>query len=250
MFICDIMFTMNLKEQGLNAEAVFHGKVISEASRSVYGESVSLFSKIIHSELRAGEYSLADLGSHKGELLDDLLKVLPEYTFKTIAIDVNADDLKSNNANQKIVSDLSRLQLADKSVDVVIARYALAWNDLENQEDILREIKRVTKKIAIVQHQGAKSENPEELQSASKHLFDGIIPQLKRDKFFFSTPEQIEGIMRGLEINFEKIEEEYVKGLASLLIEKYNLSEDHAFKVKEILKNSDYVIKATWILRF
>lgn len=241
---------MNLKEQGLNAVNSFRGEATSEASRLVYNGSATLFSNVIKTELEPNKYILTDLGSHRGEFLEDLLNLLPEYTFETIAVDVNSCDLKENKADKKFISDLSKLDMNDKSVDATIIRYALSWNDLENQKNIIKEIKRITKKIAIIQHQGANSEHPEELWNASRQLFSGTVPKLKRDKFFFSTPKQVEEFMNELEITFEKVQEEEVKGLSDLLIEKYDLSEEDSHNTKDILKNSDYVVKSAWVLRF
>lgn len=162
---------MNPKEQGVNAENIFHGEATSEVARLVYKESTPLFSKAISQNLEPGEYILADLGSHKGEFLQDLKANLTQYKFKTIAVDVNKDNLESNDADHKIISNIAEIDLADKSVDITIVRYALAWNSIEDQKKILREIERITRHIAVIQHQGANSEQPLGLQKASKELF-------------------------------------------------------------------------------
>lgn len=246
-FFCYSSF-VNSKEQGINAEKIFHGEGQSEATRLVYRGSASLFSEIIQSKLEKGEYSLADLGSHRGEFLKDLTKLLPGYTLKTIAIDINVDDLEHNNADRKIVSDLSKLQLADKAVDITVCRYALAWNNIETQKEILKEIKRVTKRIAVIQHQGANSIDPKGLQDASMKLFNGVIHQLKRDQFYFSTTEEVEKIMQELGIRFERIQIKEVSGLSDVFADKYNLSEVENNTVREILKGSDYVTLSAWVL--
>jgi ubiquinone/menaquinone biosynthesis C-methylase UbiE len=184
-----------------------------------------------------------------GDFLKDLIALLPEYTFKTIAIDVNADDLEKNKADQKIVSNLTKIEVPDRSVDIVICRYTLAWNNLETQREILREIKRISKGLVVIQHQGANSLNPEVLQKASKELFSGVIPQLKRDAFFFSTAEQLEVFMKELEITFERIQDKTVNGLSGLFIDKYGLSDTEADEVKRILKDSDYLTLSSWVLK-
>ena len=241
---------LNIKEQGVNAETVFHGEALSEAGRLIYKESAPIFAQAIRSNLKAGEYVLADLGSSKGEFLEDFLSLLPEYTFNTIAVDVNVRDLEVNIAHEKVLSNISQLALANKSIDVTLARYALAWNDLETQKEILKEIKRTTKHLAIIQHQGANSVHAEGLQARSRQLFGGIVPQLQRDKFFFSTPEQLEHFMKELDISFERIQERDVPGLSNLFIEKYNLSEVDAHNTQAILSGADYVTQAAWILKF
>ncbi len=241
---------MNPKEQGPNAETIFHGEAASEAAYLIYKESPALFSELIRNNVEPGTYSLTDLGSHKGEFLQDLVGLLPEYSFKTVAVDINQSSLESNNADYRVASNLSRLALADKSTDITIARYALAWNSIEDQKTILSEIKRVTRRIAIIQHQGANSTSPQGLQTASKKLFSGTIPELKRADFFFSTIEDIEGFMKDLEISFERIQNRDVAGLSNIFIEKYHLSEEEAVKVREILQGNDYINQSAWILKF
>jgi len=241
---------MNQKEQGINAEKIFHGENESEAVRLMYRESVGLFSNVIKSKLVPGSYNLADLGSHRGEFLNDLTSLLPEYNFKTIAVDVNEDDLVLNIATEKVISDLTKILISDKSVEVTIARYALAWNNLENQKKILDEIKRITSKIAVIQHQGANPEIPEGLQNSSKLLFGGVIPQLKRENFFFSNPRELEKYMKDIGLNYEILQDRNVPGLSDIFIEKYKLSPEESKKVKDILDGNDYVRQTTWILKF
>ena len=242
---------MNLKEQGINQEAVFKGEGKSNAIYLAYGESVVLFSRAVRSNLKSNgkEYVLADLGSAKGSFLKKLLDVLPEYVFKTIAIDVNIDDIKHNTAEQKIISDLSIIDMPDKSIDVTIMRYALAWNTLDKQHKILSEIKRITRDIAIIQHQGSDENYPKKLQNAAEILFSGVVPQLERINFFFSTSKQVEQIMSNLGINFERIQNRKIEGLSDIFIEKYKLQKDEADKVYKILKDTNSIVQSAWILK-
>jgi hypothetical protein len=243
---------MNLKEQGLNASDLFVGHSSSKPTELLYKESSSLFAELIKSRefVPEKEYVLADLGSHRGDFLKEVLSLMPEYHFKTLAIDINADDLEQNIADEKMVSDLNVLKLENKSIDITFARYVLAWNNLEKQKEILLEIKRITKGLAIIQHQGAKESGGEILQAASKVLFSGAVPELKREDFFFSTVSQIEEALNKLDISYEKVQDRNVEGLSALLIEKYSLSEDNANLVKDILKECDYVTQVCWVLTF
>lgn len=244
---------MNPKEQGDNSLKMFRGESISSAAFSIYSESAPLFAGVITKYMQTiggGEHFIADLGSHKGAFLQDLLSRFPQYKFHSIAIDVNGDDLSENPAEIKINSDLTNINLPDKSVDIVVCRYVLAWNDLESQNKIISEIKRVGRGIGIIQHQGAESENPGPLQNASKDLFSGVVSKLKRENFFFSTPDQIENLLLSQGVEFECIQDRKVPGLSELLIEKYELSGEDAENVKRILRDSDYVNQTTWILKF
>lgn len=148
---------MNPKEQGQDSAKIFSAENASEVIREVYGRSVEIFARQIRENLPSGGYSLVDLGSHKGDFISELKSCVNEYNFSVIAVDVNEDDLSANPSDRKIVSDLRRIDIEDKSVDVSVMRYALAWNTLEKQREVLSEVKRITKKLAVVQHQGADS---------------------------------------------------------------------------------------------
>ncbi|MEI8339102.1 MAG: methyltransferase domain-containing protein [bacterium] len=241
---------MNQKDQGANADILFHGEGSTEAIKLIYKESAQFLTNKLKEKLNPGEYTLADLGSHKGAFLTDFISLLPDYNFITTAIDVNGDDLKDNQAMKKIISNLKNIPVSDKAFDVVIARYSIAWNTFEDQNKILTEIKRITKKIAIIQHQGADSDNPIPLQTASEKLFSGIIPKLKRNEFFFSTPKHIEGFMQELDLNFEKIQDRKVEGLSGVLAERFKLTDVEALETKKILEGSDYITQSAWIINF
>lgn len=238
------------KIQGILAEKLFHGFSDNKTIKLVYGESAELFSEIIKEEYKKGEYSLLDVGSHKGEFLQDLLSELPEYNFNTTAVELNDFDLNQNIADNKILSDVKKIPLGDKNFDITVSRYVLAWNSLENQKKIISEIKRLTRGIAIIQHQGADKDNPEELQKSSGDLFSGVISQLKREEFYFSTEQEIAGILKDEDIKYENIQSRKVEGLAELLIEKYSLSRGEAEKTMDILKNSNYIVQSTFVLDF
>ncbi len=241
---------MLAKIQGILAEKLFHGFSGNQTIKLVYGESSELFAKIIQKEFIKGIYSLLDIGSHKGEFLQDLLENLGEYNFDTTAVEINDFDLSQNIAKNKVLSDVKKIPLDDKNFDITVSRYVLAWNSLENQKKIISEIKRLTKGVAIIQHQGADKDNPEELQKSSSELFSGIVKPLRREEFYFSTESEIENILKEEDVKYEIIQSRKVEGLAELLIEKYSLSDDEAEKTKEILKNSNYIVQSTFVLDF
>ncbi|HLD38358.1 hypothetical protein A2996_02190 [Candidatus Campbellbacteria bacterium RIFCSPLOWO2_01_FULL_34_15] len=238
------------KIQGAFSEKLFHGFSTNKTIKLIYGESSKLFSDIIKNEFKKGKYTLLDIGSHKGELLRDLMLNLTEYDFNTTAIDLDNLDLNKNIADYKIISDAKQIPLENKKFDITISRYVLAWNSLEDQIKIISEIKRLTKGIAIIQHQGADKKNPDELQISSHKLFSGIVELLERKDFYFSTEAEIEGILKKENIKYKIIQSRKINGLAELLIEKYSLQDNDAKKTKETLKNSDYIIQSTFILDF
>jgi ubiquinone/menaquinone biosynthesis C-methylase UbiE len=239
------------KIQGMLAEKLFHGISNNKTIKLVYGESANLFSDVIKKEYKNNKkYNLLDLGSHKGEFLQDLLTKLPEYDFNTTAVEFNNFDLEQNIADNKILSDVKKIPTEDKKFDITISRYVLAWNSLDNQRKIISEMKRLTKGIVILQHQGADNDNPEELQNSSRELFSGVVPTLKRDEFYFSTEKELENILKEDNIKYKIIQDRKIEGLAELLIEKYSLSEEDSIKVKNILEDSNYIVQSTFILDF
>ena len=180
---------MALDNQGNGAHEIFSGKVESEAVRKAYGESVQYFSELIKNKLTPGNYEVADVGSFKGELLNNLIDKLPEYHFDVVAIDRDRQALADNkNTNNKLVANLDRIPLQDKSVDIAIARYVLVWNKVDKQKEIIKEIARVIKEFAIIQHSGSDEEYPDEWRKRISILFNGKeIPKLKRETHFFSS---------------------------------------------------------------
>jgi len=240
--------------QGEKGSISFMGDSSLNSSRLIYGESAKLFASILKNKLSKGEkYSLLDLGSFKGELLKSLLKLLKGFKFSTIAVDLNEQALKENTAaEKKFVSNLDNLPFKDKSIDVVIMRYVLQWNTPQKQKDIILEIKRVTKKLAIIQHVGADNEFTVIHKSVINKIFAGEVKALKRSQegMFFSSSNEIEDLMRELKINFEKVDELKINGLSDTAIEKYNLNKEDSKKVKDLLKRGDYLIRTTWVLNF
>lgn len=238
-----------MSNQGINAEKIFRGIGQSNASKLFYNESASLFSQIIRNNLKTGKYTLVDLGGHKGELINQLLDLLPEYVFEASVID-EEDGIEGARQIQKIKTDIINNPLPDKSIDVAIMRYVLPWNAFEKQKPILHEISRICRGICIIQHQGADSANPIPLQQASLKLFSGIVPKLKRENGFFTESSQIEAWMNEFNIQFEKLQERRIETLSEMFIEKFNLAGDDAISVQEILKGCDYIMQTTWVLRF
>ncbi len=239
----------NINEQGQNSETVFHGNGQQKSIYEFYGKSASLFANTIHTNLPAGDYVLADLGGHKGELLGDILNLLPEYNFDSIIIDkVEGLDLKVKT--RKIIGDIIDSKIPDKSIDVVIVRYVLPWDKFENQKLILKEIKRICRGIAIIQHQGAPNDNPKPLQDASIKLWGGSVPVLKRNYGFFTEAKKIEEWMNELQIKFNKIDEKYIETLSGLFSENFGLSPADTKMTEDILSGCDGITVTTWLLRF
>lgn len=240
------------KIQGVLAEKLFHGISNNKTIKLIYGESADLFSDVIREKFNpeSGPYNLLDLGSHKGEFLQDFIKRLPEYEFITTAVEFNDFDLEKNIADNKVLSDVKEVSLEDKKFDITTSRYVLAWNSIENQKRIISEIKRLTKGIAVIQHQGADKNNPDELQKSSEELFNGAIPSLKRDEFYFSTETQLEDILKENDIKYEIIQSRKIEGLAEIFIEKYSLEDSDSKKVEDILKDSNYIVQTTFVLDF
>lgn len=235
--------------QGTNAGKVFHGQTKSRASQIFYSESAPLFSKIIKEKLEPGTYSLVDLGGHKGEFLSELSSSLPEYIFESIVVD-KIDGLDPHVTAQKIVADIINAPLSDKSADIVILRYVLPWDSFENQKLILSEAKRLCKKLCIIQHQGADSADPAPMQQAALKLFQGNPPKLKRENGFFTESKQVEKWMDELQMPYKRVLERKVETLSETFVEKFELDEQEAAIVRDVLKGCDYIMQTTWVLDF
>ena len=129
-------------------------------------------------------------------------------------------------------------------------RYVLAWNSLEDQRNILKEIARICNGIAIIQHQGADSADPSPLQKASTQIFSGEIPVLKRSHGYFTESKQIEKWMDELGLSYEKIQEKKVETLSETFIEKFKLEENDSVLLKQTLSGCDYINQSTYVVKF
>jgi ubiquinone/menaquinone biosynthesis C-methylase UbiE len=239
-----------IDNQGEKAHDIFSGKVESEAVKKTYGESVQYFSELIKNQLAPGNYGIADVGSFKGEFLNNLINKLPEYKFNVVAIDRDEKALLDNeNTDKKIVANLDRLPLQDKSVDVAIARYILVWNIFDKQEKIIKEISRVIKNFAIIQHSGSAEDNSDEWRKRISKLFDGQeIPKLKRETHFFPSSKEIEDMMDKENILYEKKQNRKIDDIAVVLKEKYGLTKDEYQRAKTIMGDMNYLIQSTWMI--
>ncbi len=239
--------------QGEHGDVVFRGEGRFLANKELYAESAENFANVIKEKLPVREepYVLADLGGHKGELLGNILEKLPEYDFKTIAVDLNEDALAQNvTAVEKVVASLDKLPLSDKSVDVVMARYVLPWNSQEVQKNILKEIIRVAKQFAIIEHAGAPSDDAEAWRQNLNKLFNNEkVTELNgRHTQFFSSRGEIEDWMTEAGVHFERITERKVDNLSDVFIEKWGMGSAKINAVKNILGDKDYIMQTRWVI--
>ncbi len=231
---------------------IFKGKSISAPIIEIYGESAGLFSNIIKSRLpdTGKTYTLLDIGSSRGELLSDILDLLPEYRFDITVTDTNPNAIAENCINgKKIVTDAESLPFEDKSIDLVIMRYVLQFNLFENQKRIIDEISRVVKGFAIIQHGGADDFNPEAWREVVGKIFiDDELPQIKRDGMFFSSSNEIENYMDSKNVKYERVLSKKIWGLSQAFIERYSLSGEQASYLRDKLGDKDFLVQTTWII--
>lgn len=238
------------ENQGDNASELFKGEGKSLAAHELYAESADLFAGIIKKYVQPEEKCiLVDVGSYQGEFLGDVLSKLPEYTFSTVAIEMNENALANNTADNKIVAGAEKLPIKDTFVGIVLCRYVLQWNDAEKQKEIIKEIARSVNKIAIIQHAGADDVNPDEWRGRMADIFDGEeIPQLKRGGMLFSSVQELEQWMVDDGIKFERVQERVIQNLSDVFIEKYNLPENEVKLMKNILGDKDHIHQVTWVI--
>jgi len=239
-----------LSAQGDGASKVFKGEGMFQATNEVYNESANLFADVIKNHLSPeGVAMLADIGSYQGEFLTDVLDKLPEYAFDTIAVEMNENALSYNSANQRVLAGAEKLPFENNSIDIILCRNVLQWNSMEKQKEIVRELARVVHKIAIVQHAGADDISPEEWRNAMDKVFDAKeISQVQRSGRFFSSAKELEDWMHDEKIQFKKVQEKTIENLSDIFIEKYNLPENEALMMKNILGDKDYIQQTTWII--
>lgn len=174
---------------------------------------------------------------------------MPEYNIEAVAADINQKELVKNFADKKVVASAEKLPLADESVDVVTMRYVLHLNDKEKQEEILKEIYRVIKQYAIIEHGGSDNQETDEWRRIVHGFYNSKdIPEFKRTEFYFSSPDEIEALMDKNKIPFDRVMEKKVNNLSDTIITRFNMSEDSTKKTKERLAGKDYIIRTIWLI--
>jgi ubiquinone/menaquinone biosynthesis C-methylase UbiE len=239
-------------DMGSESSRAFLGVSSSQAMKEIYADSAPLFTSIIRSKFTntEKEYSLLDIGTHKGEFLSQIVDLLPKYNLGITATDTNSDSLMQHiSAHKKVIADAEFLPFNDSCFDIVLMRYVLQFNPLENQARILSEVSRVTRGIAIVQHGGADDISPELWRAKVHPIFsdDKLLP-IKRTATFWSSATELEDFMIKSGIRFEKILSKRINGLSQVYIEKYSLNNDQTIHIKEVLGDKDYIIQTTWII--
>lgn len=237
--------------QGRNATEIFGGNSGTKALQEVYSETSELFASILKERLEKDTpYTLADLGAFKGELIKNILELLPGYIFEVTAVDVNPEALEENTvAVKKITANLTKLPMENKSVDVAMMRYALQWNVLESQEKIIEEAARIVKRFVIIQHAGSENEDAQMWREKVQRIFDDAeLPELKRSEMYFSSRDELEDRMNIKGIRFERIDEKKIDNLADVYCERYKLDEEKCNRVRTILGDKNFMVRTTWIV--
>lgn len=238
------------QDMGGNTSKAFSGEGTSKAVLETYSETPKEFAGEIKKHLLPQqEYTLADIGSFRGELLAQLVGQLPEYRFRSVAVDINKEALAKNPSLHKIAADVGKLPFKDGEIDIEIVRAVLQWNSWEHQKNIIKEIARTVKRFALIQHAGSENQNPDEWRERMDKLLSGEeIPKLKRAEHFFSSGEEIEQFMRESSINFERTKEKVIEGISDLYTERYGLSVEENIKAKSILGGKDFFVQTNWTI--
>jgi ubiquinone/menaquinone biosynthesis C-methylase UbiE len=239
-------------DMGSNTSKVFSGETLSQTNIEMYGQTAEFFAGEIRERLplRDEPYTVIDVGAFQGELLADILEKLPEYHFKTIAVDINEQALRKNMASEdKIVAHAEALPFADKSIDIAIVRYLLQWNDAEKQKQILKELSRTIKEFALVEHVGSDIVDTDEWRNRMDKLLDGSeVPKLKRAEYFLSSRDEIEEWMQQNGIKFERLKDRIIQNVADAFIERFALDNEDADKTKQVLGDKNQIRQTDWIV--
>ena len=241
-----------IQEQGEASKEVFSGLIEKPAIKELYSESATFFAEIIRSRLSPRDipYEMLDVGSFKGDLVREVVRNLGgNYKVHTIGIDINENALAENSAvERKVVADVASMPFGDHSFDFSEARYVMPWNELEKQKEILREISRVSKRFAIIQHAGADNTDTVSWQTAIHGLLNGGVDKLKRQICYFASADEIENFMRDLGLTFNRVQNRRVENVSQVFIEKYKLNNEEATQAVSILSDKDYIYQTTWVI--
>lgn len=239
---------LTVQYMGETTSKVFSGETESETTKQMYKETPSFFAdEIIRRISLNKKYSIADLGSSSGEMMNNLIELLHEYQLETIAVDIDASSLKKNLADKKIVSSVENLPFG--SVDIIIMRYVLQWNNFERQKKIIKEIIRVINNFALIEHIGADIYEPDLWRMNMDKIMSGsVISKLKRGEHFLSSSLELEEWMISQNIKFERLRERKIENASNALIERWNLNEQESLSVVEALGKNNYLYQTDWII--
>lgn len=238
------------ENQGERTSSVFAGRGQSHASRRIYGESAELFASLIAQSLphTDRQYVLADIGSFRGELMGEVLRRLPQFRFRTIAVDINSEAMAENQADRKIIADVVNTQLDDKAVDVTLCRYVLQWNPPDKQRSILRELDRISTRAVILQHFGSDGAEREHRKRIDDVLSGSKVPKLRREDYYISSAEEIESWLDLQGMGFTRRAHAKLSNLSDSFVDRYNLAGADSQRLKQVLGDYDYIVVTTWIL--
>ncbi len=243
----------SFKDMGEKASDIFAGKTAtSKVIDELFNQTPILFSTALREEVggldvKGKPFSLLDIGSYKGELLERILSRLPEMQFETTATDENEQALSLNKiAYHTIQSPASMLPFGDKSFDFAIMRYVLHWNNLEEQLRILSEAVRVTKNCVLIQHLGAPDSDGASWEESFQELVGGAIQKLYRPTACFSSAKTIENHLETLSVEFSRIQYRKIESPSQGFKERFDLNDDEFDRVKQILGHNDYIFQTTW----
>ena len=255
--ICKLVYEKvfpKIKDMGIKTSESFSGKSESLAVIKTYKDSVPIIEKVIAEKLSTNGIvtsfgRLGDFGSFSGEFLSNLKKELSEkgiYFSHTTALDINKGALEKNiSADEKIITDITNIPVAENYFDVSIARYVLQWNSLERQEKIINEMVRTTKGFGVIQHPMVDISG----QKKFHELFEGnILPAMKRHESYYSIQQEIENIFDENKITYELVDMERIDNISDVFIERYNLSQKEAEILKSFLGKDDYWNRTTWMI--
>lgn len=241
----------DIKDMGERASEIFAGTTsTSQVIKELFNESAPLFSTILAEvtrQMNSKPITLLDVGSYKGEFLQNVVSGLPNTIFDITAVDENATALNLNKVTQHIVvSPANNLPLNDRSFDISMMRYVLHWNLLEDQFKIISEAARVSKTCLIIQHLGAPDQNNESWNQKFEQLVSGTIEKLHRPTACFSSAKTIEDYFRTLPVTFSRVQYRRIENPSQGFRERFDLTDIEFDTVKDILDEQDFIMQVIW----
>ncbi len=231
---------------------IFAGKARRETTVKFYAESPVLFAQIVKENIKPGNYKMADLGGAGGGLCGNLVNLLNDYQFEIDAYDVDTDSLKENKvAKHTYHADLANLPAESRYYDISIMRYVLQWNTIEDQRKIIKEVARITKGIAIIQHCGPQDSNKNEWRANSDGFINGSgISRITRKDYLYTSPTEVEEIFKENNINYKQVQYRRIDAYIDIFIERYDLTEEESNLVRTMVADKNYIFQTTWLLDF
>lgn len=182
-----------------------------------------------------------EAGGGSGALLQDLNTQLDGRELIATNIDLSSELLDADIFSVKKIQGRIEDMVSSQAYDLIIMRYVLNYNGIENQLAILKKVYSLLKDdgLFLLHHCGSANEK-HRIKWNAVFASDVISEKLVRTDSYWSTWADVKKMLR--EVGFKTAErEQYTVPLGDLYKRRYDLSDSEESHLHEFLGEYDYI---------